>query len=79
MVAAAVVVGGWRLPIKLRLSISCVARERKCLFKFENSSCKPFILLIELDCVKKLSQHNTANPKQRLESARWPSQVVENH
>lgn len=45
--------------IKLSLSISCVAREWKCLFKFENSSGKPktsFILLIKLDCVKKLSQ-----------------------
>lgn len=56
-----------RSSIKLSLSISCVAREGKCLFKFENSSCKPFILLIELDCVKKLSQYNRANPKHRLQ------------
>lgn len=56
-----------RSSIKLSLSISCVAREGKCLFKFENSSCKPFILLIELDCVKNLSQYNRANPKHRLQ------------
>lgn len=44
-------VGG---DIKLSLSISCVAQEWKCLFKFENSSGKPktsFILLIKLDVV----------------------------